>query len=539
LDEIPIAVITIAPKLDMSQRDARGVSSDIFSVLNSGIPLSKYDLLAAKWSLHSVNWSKFKSGSSPRSGDANLTISDAQKKYMLLLMKDRIESSYKDFLDDIEMDEASVEDLSEEEVSLFDYFYALSKSTHQYATRIHSGNQPTIAERLSFPTGSSSGTIGFDTCALLFSGALGPSGIENLEDTFPSYNGEFDISLVAEHYFEAAKEIDNKLSIFTKNSAKNKKRSVLGSIQASVYLASYINCVYDVSVSEDDVLTIKTRGGNRVRTVNGNSNLTSNQRKNNFRSNIACWWLLDTLSDIFQGSDAYQQAGQRVWSAFDSYEKDQKIRVRSASENDIILYQPELVDFISTLKNLFIKEFRVPQAPIQRSPSQSALVFFHAVYKDLNANLSEFDMDHVVAFRAPKNAAQSRLDKPIPLNHVANWMPLIPAINRSRGNIPWAIHFPTLSAADALSVRKEMFIEPGFFTPNLTQSVEEFGAITLLRYALMVDKALTNVGLNEYIELIASKKVQLLTSMVDDIAKALNIDLPESLITQVISEERF
>ena len=148
-------------------------------------------------------------------------------------------------------------------------------------------------------------------------------------------------------------------------------------------------------------------------------------------------------------------------------------------------------------------------------------------------------MDHVVAFRAAKNAAQSRLDKPIPLNHVANWMPLIPAINRSRGNVAWANHFPTLSAADGSLVKKEMLLDPKYFTTNLTQNVEDFGSVSLLRYCFMVDKALYNVGLNEYIELNRSKKVLLLTTMLDDIAKALNIDISEDLINQVIFEERF
>ena len=539
LDEIPIAIITISPKLESSPREAKGVSSAIFSVLNSGIPLSKYDLLAAKWSLHTVKWNKFMSSTVARSGDSNLLVSDAQKKYMLKLMKNRIESSYKDFLEDVEMDEASVEDLNEEEVSLFDFFYSLSKSTQKYATRVISGDEFTPAERLSFPTGASSATIGFDTCALLFSGALGPSGIENLEDTFPLHDGEFDIALVAEHYFEAAKEIDHKLSLFTRNSAKNKKRSTLGTIQASVYIASYINSVYDVNIGEDDILSIKPRGGTRVRTSDGNHNLTSNQRKTSFRANISAWWLLDTLSDVFQGSDAYQKAGQRVWSSFETVERGEKIRIRSVAENDALLYQPELSEFMSIFRNLFVKEFKVTQAPIQRSPSQSALAFFHAVYKDLNYDLAAYDMDHVVAFRAARNATQVRLDQPIPLNHVANWMPLSPNLNRSRGNIPWAVYFNTLSGVDAQSVRKEMLIESNHFVENLIHDPKKFGEVLCMRYALMVDKALKNVGLIEYVELSESNKREVLTSLIREVATSLDLEIEQGTLDTVIYQGQF
>ncbi len=525
LDNVPIAVITISPKLGIRPREAREISSRIFERLNSGIPLSKYDLLAAKWVGALVPWQNFLNSTTPRSLDDVVTV--AQKKYMLSCMRNRIESSYQNFLEDTEMDEASIEELGEEEVSLFDYLYALSKSTHAYATRLQNGGQFTIAERLSFPSGSSSGTIAFDTCSLLFSGSLGPSGIEGLLRLFPVHNAEYDISSVTEHYLDAAKEIEAKLSIFTKHATKNKKRATLGTIQASVYLAAYMNSVHDVVPGESNRLRLSKRVGTRTKSADGNSNFSSSQRKNNFRENISSWWLLHTISDIFQGSDAYKQASQHVWSEMDIVENGNDLNVRVAKENDFLLYQPELVDYSSAFKSLFIKEFRVTQAPMTRVPSQSALAIFHAAYKYKNLDMANFDMDHVVAYRAQRNATQTRLDKPIPLNHVANWLPLKPNLNRSRQNTPWSQFYLTLTASDQSEITNDLLIKPENLNTELLNSVDKFGFVMLIRFANMIHAALTNVGLDEYLEMSLSEKHLYMLELSKDLASSLSIGFDE------------
>jgi hypothetical protein len=519
LDTVPIALITISPKQGIVAREARSISSQIFSVLNSGVPLSKYDLLAANWTPHLVPWEKYSREQESRS-DSQMALSLTQKRWMLDQMRSRIETSYNSFLEDVE-DDAPIEGFGENEVSLFDYLYALSKSTSSSAVRESRGSIQT-AERCSFPMGASSSTQAFDTCALLFSGSLSPTGIENLIHTFPTHVGEYDIALVAEHYLEAAKEIDSKLAPYTQHATKNKKRASLGAIQASVYLASYLNAVFDTRLGEDDRLTIKKRSTERSRTTSGNANLSHTQRKQNFRENLPCWWLIQTISDVFQGSDAYKQAFEHVWKRHE-YDGISE-RVIFVEENDMILGQPELNDMLAAFRNLFIKEFRVSQAPTNRSPSQSALALFSVVYKDKNQDMGSYDMDHVVAYRSQRNSPNSRLEKPIPLNHVGNFMPLLSNLNRSRGNTPWNQYFNTLDGINKETVRADLLISPDLFQEGLLSDLNEFGALLLARYIWMIHKAMINVGLKEYLSKSKDQQVSILLTTAEEIAHTLNLE---------------
>jgi len=524
LDEIPVAVITISPKQGVPTREARNISSEIFEKLNSGMPLNKYDLLAAKWIGEIVQWKKFSIQSESRT-NSEMALTPIQKKFMLDQMRSRIENSYKSFLEDVEQEDASIEDFGEEDVSLFDFLYALSKSTSLLATKENRDGVFQSSERLSFPTGKASNTQAFDTCALLFSGSISAAGIDNLTKTFPTYEGEYNIAQVAEYYLDAAKEIDSKLGQFTHRATKNKKRASLGAIQASVYLAGYINTVFDTIPGEDDRLSISPRTTRRSQTVSGNSNLSGAQRKKNFRDNLPSWWLLQTITDVYQGSDAYKQAVNSVWKRFDSEEINQKIKVRHVIENDFMLYQPELIDMLTALKNLFVKEFKVSQAPKNRNASQSAIAMFSVVYKDKNAEFDKHDLDHVIAYRSERNSTALRLDKPIPLNHVANFMPLITNLNKSRGNTPWSQYFLTLDGLNKEMVRKDLLIDPSHLNEGILNDLSAFGGVILTRYLVMIDRALTNIGLKEYIEKSKESKMQILLDAGTDISSTLGLGL--------------
>jgi hypothetical protein len=533
LDEIPIAVITISPKQGVSTREARNISSQIFEKLNSGMPLSKYDLLAAKWISEIVQWKRYSNNPLSRTG-TEISLEPVQLKFMLDQMRTRIENSYKSFLEDVEQEDASIEDFGEDDVSFFDYLYALSKSTSLHAIRESRGTIQS-SERLSFPTGTASNTQAFDTCALLFSGSLSPAGIDGLTKTFPTHEGEYDIAIVAEHYLDAAKEIDNKLAQFTHNPTKNKKRASLGSIQASVYLASYMNSVFDTKPGEDDRLTIGQRTAGRTNTVSGNSNLNHAQRKKNFRENLPSWWLLHTISDVFQGSDAYKQAFEAVWKRFEVEEVNQKIKVRHVVENDFMLSQPDLSVVLAALKNLFVKEFRVSQAPSSRSPSQSALALFAVAYRDKNAEIKEYDLDHVIAYRSERNSSTTKLEQPIPLNHVANFMPLLRNLNRSRGNTPWNQYFLTLDGTNSQTVKKDLLVDPSILKEGLLSSLSEFGKVMIFRYLQMLDLVLTNTGLKEYISKNDADKQSTLLDTGLEIAAILNLELTKEEIQKNLS----
>ena len=534
LDEIPIAVITISPKQGVPTREARNISSEIFEKLNSGMPLNKYDLLAAKWIGEIVQWKKFSSQSTSRTS-SEMALTPLQKKFMLDQMRNRIEDSYKTFLEDVEQEDASIEDFGEEDVSLFDFLYALSKSTSLSATKENREGVFQSSERLSFPTGKASNNQAFDTCALLFSGSISAAGIDNLTKTFPTHEGEYDISQVAEYYLEAAKVIDSRLGQFTHRATKNKKRASLGAVQASVYLASYLNTVFDTIPGEDDRLSIAPRTIRRSHTVSGNSNFSSAQRQKNFKENLPSWWLLHTITDVYQGSDAYKQAVNSVWKRFDSEEINQKIKVRHVIENDFMLYQPELIDMLTALKNLFVNEFKVSQAPKNRNASQSAIAMFSVVYKDKNTEFDKHDLDHVIAYRSERNSTAARLDKPIPLNHVANFMPLISNLNKSRGNTPWSQYFLTLDGLNKETVRKDLLIDPSYLNEGILSDLSAFGGVILTRYLVMFDRALTNIGLKDYIEKSKDSKIQILFDAGSDISSTLGLNLEiKDVISRII-----
>ncbi|MDP1711660.1 MAG: DUF262 domain-containing protein [Candidatus Nanopelagicaceae bacterium] len=526
LDEIPIAIITISPQQGSPANEVRGISADIFSALNSGIPLSKYDLLAAQWVSTSVPWEQFQHSPGPRSVTDALTTT--MKNYMLNEMRSRITRSYGNYSEDLELD-SSVEELAEDQVSLFDFLYALSISARQYASRETSGSYGTnftLGERLSFPSGASSSNVAFDTAALLFAGGYGTKSIDNLRFLFPYHSGEFDIGIYAEHFLDAAKHIDSKLAVYTKNSTKNKKKAVLGAVQASVYLASYVNNIYDLKRGEEDNLTIGRRSGARERTIDGITNLSQSQRVSLVRANLPSWWLLDTLTDHFQGSDAYVNAKQRVWVNFDLAEASDTVnirpRVRSVKENDYLLAQPTLYAFTEVFKTIFINEFQIGQAPVNRSPSQSALTLFHVVFKEKAAEMEKYDMDHIVAYRATRSSGLSRLTRPIPLNHIANWMPLLPSLNRSRQNLPWAEFYSGLSATDKIVVSDDLLIDPSLLTRSVLDTEDAFAIPLLIRWAGMINQALLNIGLAEYQNLsVAQRKDLLKTQVIEPIITSL------------------
>ena len=237
---------------------------------------------------------------------------------------------------------------------------------------------------------------------------------------------------------------------------------------------------------------------------------------------MPCWWLIQTISDVFQGSDAYKQAFEKVWKRHET--ESLTGRVVFVEENDILLGQPELNDMLTAFRNLFIKEFRVSQAPTNRSPSQSAMALFSVVYKDKNQDMGSFDMDHVVAYRSQRNAPNSRLEKPIPLNHVGNFMPLLSNVNRSRGNAPWNQYIGTLDGANKETVKNDLLIDPSLFEEGLLNDLNSFGVLLLARYVKMIHKAMINVGLKDYLAKDKSQQLTVLLSTSEEIAHTLNLE---------------
>jgi hypothetical protein len=518
-DEIEIAVIAITPE-NSSALEARNISSQIFERLNSGIKLDRYDILAATWSRIPVPWKEYLNENS------NLTnttlLNKATKNWMFIQMKTRIQSTYEENSEELQID-PSIEELSEEEVSFFDFLYALSRLTR---VQINSESRGTfnVAERTAFPDQKFKSKIAFDVSALLFAGGLGVKSDENLPQLFPTQlrrqiDNEFAIQTFSEFYLNAVQEIGSHLSKYMSQIAKGNRKTTLGAIQASVYIASYLNTVHDLEISRDGKWIIQKRGNSRNRTSDGIENFSASQRLSRFRKNLPAWWIYHTISDYFQGSNAYVNASASVWKEIEVSTSDNRI-VRK-QENDFLLWAPKLQQLLEALRLLFIQEAKVDKAPTSRSPSQAATALFFVIFN--RDNMSSYDMDHVVAWRG-QEARTNRLEKPIALNHVANWLPLDPTLNRSRQNVPWAQFIMSVSSTDKDKIQKELFISVDKLNSDLNGDVKKFQQYLLIRWVGMIDALLRNINLSEYTDLTNEEKRSVLIEQVlNPIIKSLEL----------------
>jgi DNA-directed RNA polymerase subunit N (RpoN/RPB10) len=514
LDETLVGVITIEPSQGSTPNEIRYTTSSIFSALNSGVPLKKYELLAALWATLQVKWADYLATNSNFSSDASLVVKSHQKAYMGFLMRDRILDSYRNSEDELELD-PEIEEFTDDDVSLFDYLYALSAISKSYPTHNMRNNSWPLAVRSSMPDGKSLSEIAFDVAALLFSGSLGSKAIDNLRVLFPLKGIEYDIGLFAEHFLGAVEVLEDSLSPFTKHATRNKGAAGVGRTLATSYLASITNTIYDVKLGTDDRLTIGRRSGQRERTVDNLHALSQARRISSIKSNLPAWWLFDTLSEEFQGSNAYINASERAWKVFDFQSNSTVLKIGSVSENDYLLQPPTLSMFLDVFRNIFTREFRVNAAPINRIPSQSALTLFHVLFSGKSTNMKNYHMDHVVPYRAGKNSGVPKLTIPIPLNHVANWFPLDAGLNTSRLNTPWNVYITRVTdAAQVSEVLEDILIDPDLLTSAAYSSTDNFGKIMLVRFVGMIDRALLKVALSEYISLSHDEKLALLEEQI-------------------------
>lgn len=517
-DEIKIAVIAITPE-NSSPLEARNISSQIFERLNSGIKLDRYDILAATWSRRQVPWKEYSNLSS------NLTnttlLNKATKNWMFVQMKTRIQNTYEENSEELQID-PSIEELSEEEVSFYDFLYALSRLTRFH---VNSENRGTfnVAERFAFPDQKFKSKIAFDVSALLFAGGLGIKSDENLPQLFPTQlirqiDEEYAIQSFSEFYLNAVQEIGSNLSKFMNQVARGNRKTTLGAIQASVYIASYINTVHDLEISVDGKWKLQKRANSRNRTSDGVENFSAQQRLSRVRKNLPAWWIYHTISDSFQGSNAYVNASTSVWKEIDISSDSRVIRKQ---ENDFLLWAPKLQDLIESLRTLFLQEARVDKAPTSRSPSQAAIALFFVIFN--RDDMSNYDMDHVVAWRG-QEARTNRLEKPIALNHVANWLPLDPTLNRSRQNIPWAQFIMSVASSVKDKIQKELFISVDRLNSDLNGDVKKFQKYLLIRWIGMIDTLFKNISLLEYIEMDpAQKRNLIIDQMIIPIIKSLEL----------------
>jgi hypothetical protein len=371
---------------------------------------------------------------------------------------------------------------------------------------------------LAVPGGKSQAEIAFDVAALVFTGSSDPGSIATLKDKFPvNANEQRDIQIFADVYFEAISEINSKLP-FAQHSTENNKKSQLGVIQASTYIASYIASVFSLEPGFSETMTIKVRTGDKQLTHDGKNSIPTDKRKSYVRQNVASWFLFDSLDSVFQGNQANTESRSRVWNDFSKREP-----------NEFLLSQPSLLKYMEKFKALFLSEFEVTKAPLQRKYSQASLALFQIVYQEHGSQFKNYTMDHVMPWQKLGNSVQP-LEQAIPLNHPANFMPLSKSLNSSRKNTPWSIYISELKGPDKAQVVKDLLIDAEECNEKTRQDLTLFAEFLLKRWVLFIDKALQYVGLDEYQDLNHDGKVEIFKKHVTEIATHLqgneiNIDL--------------
>lgn len=496
LDDVPVTLITVTPKQGTTTNDARTTSAEIFVKLNSGISLTRYELLNARWIGTNVDWADFEVEKQPY-----------VKEFMLDKMQERIKAAWE--LDgDLEYDPA-IEELNESEITLFDFLYAVSIATRNKPYK--KAKDGIIFEiRPAYPSGKSEKEVAFDVASLVFIGSSDSSAVEKLPDYFPiEANTVPKINEFAKYYFEAV-EVINKNLDSTRHVTQGKQKAQLGAIQASTYIASYITGVYHVSFGRKEALSIDVRKGESSRTHDGNQSLTSIERAKMFQKTLKSWFLHDSLDAVFQGNLANSESKNRVW-----------IEYKQGKSSEYFLQQPSLATLLDKMRNLFLNEFVVPQAPLRRNYVNSTLALFLTVYQDLGKQLESFTIDHVIPWRKIREKPFVSLNLPIPLNHPANFMPLEKRINSSRQNTPWADFYSKVEIKDRDNVREALFIEPEFITHEVRENLTDFATFLLRRWTHFVDRALTNVELEEYLEFSEQVRKEKIIDHLTDIAKGL------------------
>jgi hypothetical protein len=515
LDEVPISLITITPMKGTSIGEAVASSAEIFERLNSGVALTRYELLNAKWMGYKINWLEFASET-----DTLL------KDFMFEKMSQRIKAAWEND-GDFEF-EASVEELTESEVTLFDYLYALS-----FVTR----NKPSKASkegirsetRNAFPPGKSEEELAFDVASLVFSGSSDANSVDKLPERFPRVQSKSDtleVTSFTNYYLEAVKILNKSLNN-TLYSAQTQKKAQLGVIQASTYIASYLTGVYCVDRGHNNDRSIEMRKAETALTNDGNQRLTTQERRKLFERNIKSWFLFDSLDSVFQGNLANSESRIRVWPDF-----------KSEKGSEFFLQQPLLSDLFEKLKSLFVTEFYVPSAPLRRNYVNSTLALFLTVYEELGNAIESHTIDHVIPWNKLSKQPFKPLPAPIPLNHPANFMPLEKRINSSRQNNSWSDYFSNLQAKDKANVKKALFILPELCTDNVRESLEEFAYFLMHRWIYFVDTALINISHFEYIEKTPELRKIDIANHLREIAKSLEprIQVDQDRLNQIIDQ---
>jgi hypothetical protein len=474
LRQYPVPVLLVTPSRQKSSEEQLSTLAQVFTALNSYTPLSKYELIAAQWADKVVNW--------PPGTDLHI------EKFLRSAIETRISETYETVRDEFEYD-PNLEERDDEIIGLFDVLYALSRLTCQNVT-VKKGPPGFIESSRTVLNLSknSLGDVAFEVFGL-FLLKRKPSDLATVAQKFPIGSlARFEMKDVIEAYVDACNHLEGALGEV--GGSKNfKNHKPIGLIQAIVYLANLmaIERGSDFKKAVDKLTPVNE------------SEITRITAKKRWKENAYSWWLLDIMEDRFQGADANTNAVRRTWLA--------------EAPSLAMCNQPHLHDFAKAFVATFAEESRpLDRAPKRRIQTDKGRALLFAAY--MHESLGEKgESDHVVPWKS-RTSGHSPLNQPLPLNHIANWMPLEKTQNASRGNKPWAQHLPNVDGVLQKKIRNRLLIDESHFGEATAFSVDEFLTVMTKRFQVLVHRSLLNVKLGEYVRKSTEERIDWLNNSI-------------------------
>jgi hypothetical protein len=438
----------------------------IFIDLNKATPLSTYELIAARWENVRVAW--------PQE-------STPTYKRLSQEIDQRISRTYQQVSNEYEYN-PEVEDFASDDYSLYDLLYSLSRLS---GIQVNGSNPD--SKRPAFNIPSHQDQLAFDIMNLFITGRSGDvSKLAYDRRLSRAEDDRCDAEKIIGIYNSALSEVDTALLKTRQCGARFVNSAQLGSLQATAYAANYLA----LSTNRDF-----TQRKAKI-AVDGEQSITSGAALGRWKKNCLAWWLCDIFSEEFIGSAASQNTARRAWDQSD--------------EPATVMLNPPPIDRIVRLLNDAFARDSSPRhsAPKQRSFSVKANTFVIASLMHISAimeiptgkgTIYAPEADHVIPFK-PRGGVYpaAYLTNPIPVNHIANWMPLEKTLNASRGNKPWNEFIVDEQIPDVASTRERLLIDPSYLTLEAASSPEAFLKVMARRWYVGVFRVLENLSLREW-----------------------------------------
>ena len=474
LKNYPISALLLLPHPGSPVEEQNQLMTEVFITLNDGVPLDKYEILAAMWHDRKVRW------------EPDLKKREVLCKWMREKMDSRIDDSYADS----ESYEPVVEELID--VGLFDLLYALSQATAWEMPKTKTGQ---ATKSRTYVLNKAQAEIAFNVMNLVVQAEITlmddlPADPKTGISNFPiDSDGCILAEGVIESYMEAVEGVAQSIHELTGFGPKLSNRKPLGLTQTQVYLANYTALFRD---TRD--FSPRSAGIN----LGNEGQVSISSAKKRWLGNLRAWWLYDWASDELQGSDGHANAKKRVW-----------IDKIAGLPNTQMCNAPSLEALLANLSRVFVAESAPGKASATRSQSDVARSLMFLAYSGFTAG-QPIEIDHVVPFHPKKEAGKAALNKPINLNHIANWMPLEKSINSSRGNKPWATYIDDVESIERDKIRDRLLLPAPRFTNDLVDSREAFLRVMLERWVVLLDRALVRAGIDRYQALTSDERKTLL-----------------------------